>query len=169
MADETLDQVARIQAAWLTQRPDLDVTAIGVFGRISRIERRKETALRRVYRDHRLDSGEYDVLAALRRSGPPHRLTPTRLYREMLVTSATMTERLDRLERRGLISRQPAPQDRRSVLIELTGTGLALIDAAADELTAAERALLSGLDPADQTALASLLAKLAAALESTAD
>jgi DNA-binding MarR family transcriptional regulator len=166
VAEETTDHVGQILAAWRTQRPELDVSPVGVFGRITRIERRKDAALRPVHKRHQLDAGEYDVLAALRRSGP-HQLTPTQLYRDTLVTSATMTERLDRLERRGLITRHPAPRDRRSVLIELTGPGLALADAAASDVVDAEAALLIGLDAGDRAALAGLLAKLAAALEDT--
>lgn len=159
------DHVAKILQAWRSERPDLDVSPIAVFGRISRIERRKDLALRTVHRRHGLDGGEYDVLAALRRSGPAHQLTPTQLYRDMIVTSATMTERLDRLERRGLIRRRPAPQDRRSLLIELTSLGRAVIDKAAEDLAETEAGLLAGLSTADRDALAALLAKLASTLE----
>lgn len=88
---------------------------MAIFGRITRIERYQAAAVREVWRRHQIDSGEYDVLAALSRSGPGCRLTPTELYRSVLVSSATMTERLDRLERRGLIARQPAG------LLELQG------------------------------------------------
>jgi DNA-binding MarR family transcriptional regulator len=105
------------------------------------------------------------VLAALRRSGPRYRLTPTELYRSVLVTSATMTERLDRLERRGLIARRPASRDRRSIHVELTPDGRALIDQAHTDLLATEASLLDALSPDDRTALAGLLAKLAASLE----
>ena len=133
---------------------------MGVFGRITRIERHTSEALRGVYRAYGIDSGEYDVLAALRRSGAPYRLTPTELYRSMLVTSATMTARLDRLEQRNLIRRQPAPKDRRSVLVELTADGRALIDKAAADLVAAEAALLGELKPRERTALSELLARL---------
>ena len=99
--------MAAILDAWRAERPGLDVSPVAIFGRITRIERYQAAALREVWRRHQVDSGEYDVLAALYRSGPDHRLTPTELYRSVLVSSATMTERLDRLERRGLITRQP--------------------------------------------------------------
>jgi DNA-binding MarR family transcriptional regulator len=162
---EQSDHVAGILDAWHEEQPGLDVSPVAVFGRISRIDRYTSTALREVYRRHRIDAGEYDVLAALRRSGPRYRLTPTELYRSVLVTSATMTERLDRLQRRNLIRRRPAARDRRSVQVELTAQGQALIDQAVADLLAAEAGLLTGLSPGDRTALAGLLARLAAALE----
>jgi DNA-binding MarR family transcriptional regulator len=159
------DHVATILDAWRSESPGLDVTPVAVFGRVSRIERHLSQALRPVYRSYRLDPGEYDVLAALRRSGPPYRLSPTELYRSMLVTSATMTERLDRLERRQLIRRAPAPDDRRSILVQLTAQGRALFDKAHADLLAAEAALLDSLTQEERTALADLLARLAASLE----
>lgn len=162
------DHVAAILDAWRSERPDLDTTPVAVFARIVRIERHKNQALRSLWRSYRLDPGEYDVLAALRRSGRPYQLTPTQLYRSMLVTSATMTERLDRLERRQLIRRQSAPHDRRSILIQLTKKGDALVDKAATDLVAAEAALLTGLTETERHALADLLERLAATLEEDA-
>ncbi len=159
------DHVAAILAEWGAERPDLDVTAVGVFGRISRIEQYKSAVLAGVYQRHRVDSGEYDVLAALRRAGSPYRLTPSQLYRSLLVTSATMTERLDRLERRRLVRRRPNPADRRSVQVELTARGRTIIDAAASDLVAVETALLDGLSRQEVATLATLLTKLSAHLE----
>ena len=167
--DERRDHVAAILDAWHREEPGLDVSPVGVFGRISRIDRYLATVLRGVYRHHKIDAGEYDVLAALRRSGPRYRLTPTELYRSVLVTSATMTERLDRLQHRGLITRRPAARDRRSIHVELTPAGRALIDQAHTDLVAAEASLLEGLPPGDRTALAGLLAALAASLERRQD
>jgi DNA-binding MarR family transcriptional regulator len=167
--DEQRDHVAAILDAWHGEEPGLDVSPVAVFGRISRIDRYLAAALREVYRRHHIDAGEYDVLAALRRSGPRYQLTPTELYRSVLVTSATMTERLDRLQRRGLITRRPAARDRRSIQVELTDDGRALIDHAHTGLLAAEASLLDGLPPEDRTALAALLAKLAASLEHRQD
>ena len=163
--DEQRDHVAAILDAWHDEEPGLDFSPVAVFGRITRIDRYLATALRETYRRHQIDAGEYDVLAALRRSGPRYRLTPTELYRSVLVTSATMTERLDRLQRRGLITRRPAARDRRSIHVELTPSGRALIDHAHTDLLAAEASLLGGLPPSDRAALAALLAKLAASLE----
>lgn len=160
------DHVARILEQWRSQRPDLDASPVGVFGRISRIDRHKSTALREVYRRHECDAGEYDVLAALRRTGPPHSLTPTALSRSVLVNTATMTERLTRLEQRGLVLRTRSDRDRRSVSVGLTMAGRALIDGAVKDLIAVESRLLDGLTEADRRALARLLAKLAADLDS---
>jgi DNA-binding MarR family transcriptional regulator len=159
------DQVARILDQWQAQRPDLDVSPVGVFGRISRIERHKSNALRAVYQRHSCDAGEYDVLAALRRAGPSHSLTPTELARSVLVNSATMTVRLTRLERRGLIRRTHSERDRRSVIVQLTQDGRALIDSAAEDLLTSEARLLDALTKSDQRTLARLLAKLAANLD----
>ncbi len=150
---------------WRAQRPDLDVSPVAVFGRISRIERHKSAALRDVYRRHRCDAGEYDVLAALRRTGPPHSLTPTELSRSVLVNSGTMTERLTRLERRNLVRRTHSDHDRRSVSVALTANGQKLIDAAAVDLLATEAGLLRGLTDEDRHALERLLTKLTADLD----
>lgn len=159
------DHVAKILEQWQTQRPDLDVTPVGVFGRISRIDRHKSAALREVYRRHDIDAGEYDVLAALRRTGPPHSLTPTELSRGILVKSATMTERLTRLERRGLVRRTHSDQDRRSVSVGLTTAGRKVIDQAAADQLATQANLLEGLTESDRRSLARLLAKLATHLD----
>ena len=161
------DHVSTILEQWRRQRPDLDVSPVGVFGRISRIDRHKSTALREVYRRHDCDAGDYDVLAALRRTGPLHRLTPTELARTVLVNSATMTERLTRLEQRGLVLRTRSDRDRRSVSVGLTEAGLALIDNAVTDLFAVESRLLDGLTETDKRALARLLAKLAAGLDAS--
>lgn len=159
------DQVATILEQWRRQRPDLDVSPVAVFGRISRIDRHKSAALREVYQRHDCDAGEYDVLAALRRTGPPHRLTPTELSRTVLVNSPTTTERLTRLEQRGLVRRTRSDRDRRSVSVKLTAAGRNLIDSAVKDLLTIEARLLDGLTKTDQRALASLLAKLADQLD----
>lgn len=159
------DHVGEILEQWRNQRPELDPSSVGVFGRITLIERRKASALRDVHRRHAIDAAEYDILAALRRSGPPHVLTPTGLSRSVLVTSATMTERLDRLERRRLVRRTRSSKDRRSVSVELTAQGRKLIDGAVVDLIAAQEELLEGLSAKDVRELAALLAKLSAHLE----
>lgn len=141
------------------------MSPVAVFGRISRIERHKALVLRQVFSRHGMDSGEYDVLAALRRSGEPYRLTPTELYRSMIVTSATMTERVDRLERRRLIRRRNAPNDRRSILVELTPKGAASFESVHLDLLETEDQLLEGLNSKERSALAELLCKLATSLE----
>lgn len=159
------DHVATILEQWQRQVPDLDVSPVGVFGRVTRIERYKAAVLREVYRRHHIDGGEYDVLAALRRTGPPHLLTPTALARGVLVKSGTMTERVDRLEQRGFVKRTRSTRDRRSVSVELTTAGRALVEAAAADLVAAQAQLLEGLAEPDRQALARLLAILCSLLE----
>ncbi len=167
--DGQRDHVAGILDAWRAEQPGIDVSPIAIFGRITRINGYEAVALREIYRRHQIDSGEYRVLAALRRSGPDYRLTPTELYRSVLVSSATMTERLDRLEHRGLVARRPAARDRRSVLIELTPRGRAVVDQAHVDMLSTQVALLGGLSLREQSSLARLLGKLAANLEQQQD
>ena len=114
------DGVDRMIEQWSRERPELDVSPIGVIGRISRLSREIEERLEPVYRAHGLEQGWHDVLATLRRSGPPYRLRATEFTRTLMITSSGATKRLDRLERAGLIERMPDPQDRRGTLIGLT-------------------------------------------------
>jgi DNA-binding MarR family transcriptional regulator len=154
------DGVDEILEQWRRERPDLDPSPIGVIGRISRLARELEQRLEPVYREHGLEAGWHDVLATLRRSGPPYRLRPSEFTGALMLTSSGTTKRLDRLEQAGLITREPDPQDRRGILITLTPEGIELIDA----LTAAhlenERRVLAGLSAAEQDRLAGLLRKL---------
>lgn len=151
--DEILDQ-------WRRERPDLDPAPIGVVGRISRLAREIEQRLEAVYREHGLEPGWHDVLATLRRSGPPFRLRPTDLTAALMLTSSGTTKRLDRLERAGLVERTADANDRRAVAISLTEEGLALIDRVTEAHLANERHLLRCLTDADQRRLADLLRNL---------
>jgi DNA-binding MarR family transcriptional regulator len=151
--DEILDQ-------WRRERPDLDPAPIGVIGRISRLAREIEVRLEAVYREHGLEPGWHDVLATLRRSGPPFRLRPTDLTTALMLTSSGTTKRLDRLERAGLVERTADPHDRRAVAISLTAQGLALIDHVTEAHLANERTILESLSVADQRRLADLLRTL---------
>ena len=128
--------------AWRRERPDLDVTPLHVLSRISRLARRLDLARSTAFAEHHLDGWEFDVLSALRRAGPPYRLSPGQLVAETLVTSGTMTNRVDRLQERGWVRRSPAPDDRRGVIVELTDAGLGVVDAALADLLAQERAIL---------------------------
>ncbi len=154
------DGVDLILEQWRRQRPDLDTTPMGVIGRISRLSRELERRLEPVYAHRGLESGLFDVLATLRRSGPPHRLRPSDLAESLMLTSSGATKRLDRLEHAGLIARQPDPTDRRGILIELTPAGRRLIDPAVAAHVANESKLLSALTGAERRQLASLLRKL---------
>jgi DNA-binding MarR family transcriptional regulator len=154
------DRVDAIIEQWQRERPDVDPLPIGVIGRISRLARDLEPRLDRVQTDGGLEPGWYDVLAALRRSGPPYRLRPTDFAGALMLTSSGTTKRLDRLERAGLIERSPDPQDRRGILISLTSAGRKLVDAVTDAHLANEKRLLEGLTEAEQRRLADLLRKL---------
>ena len=140
------DEVDTIVAAWRRERPDLDVAPMEVLSRISRLARHLDRVRANAFTAHDLESWEFDVLAALRRSGPPYRLSPGQLLRETLVTSGTMTNRVDRLAARGLVARQDHPDDRRGVLVQLTEAGRDTVDAALAELLAAESGIMAALD-----------------------
>jgi DNA-binding MarR family transcriptional regulator len=154
------DGVDVILEQWRRERPDLDTSPIGVIGRISRLSREIERRLEPVYAASGLEPGWYDVLATLRRAGPPYRLRPTDFAATLMLTSSGTTKRLDRLEAAGHIAREPDPSDRRGVLITLTSQGRSLIDQAAVKHTANERRILRGLTLAEQRQLADLLRKL---------
>jgi DNA-binding MarR family transcriptional regulator len=156
------DEVDDLTAAWRDQRPDLDVEPLHVLSRVSRLARHLDIARRSAFAAHGLESWEFDVLSALRRAGPPFQLTPGALLRATLVTSGTMTNRIDRLADSGLVFREPDPRDRRGVLVTLSERGREVVDGAFTDLLDREQALLAGL-PADQRrVLADLLRTLLA-------
>ena len=154
------DEVDRIVAAWRRERPDLDVGPLEVLSRVSRLSRHLDRDRAAAFTGHGLEPWEFDVLAALRRSGPPYQLSPGALLAETLVTSGTMTNRIDRLEGRGLVVRLRDPDDGRGVLVRITEPGLALVDTALAALLEREHALLADLSPTDRAALATLLRRL---------
>jgi DNA-binding MarR family transcriptional regulator len=151
------DEVDDLVAAWRAQRPDLDVEPMQVLSRISRLARHLDIARRGAFAEHELESWEFDVLSALRRQGPPFQLTPGALLRATLVTSGTMTNRIDRLTAEGLVRREPDPRDKRGVLVTLTEQGQDRVDAALAGLLRRERALLAGLDAGERRHLADLM------------
>ena len=151
------DEVDDLVAAWRAQRPDLDVEPMQVLSRISRLARHLDIARRGAFAEHGLESWEFDVLSALRRQGPPFQLTPGALLRATLVTSGTMTNRIDRLVRKGLVRREPDPRDKRGVLVTLTGQGETRVDAALAGLLRRERVLLAGLGDGERRHLAGLM------------
>jgi len=153
------DDVDRILGQWSVERPDLDVSAMGVFGRLSRTARLLDLSLAKTFGRYGLNGGEFDVLATLRRSGKPYSLTPTALYRSMMLSSAAMTNRIDRLEARRLVERKPDPNDRRSVKISLTEEGLELVEAAVKEHVEGQERLLAAMNREDREHLAALLSK----------
>ena len=133
-----------------------------MLSRVTRLARHLDRARSAAFARHGLELWEFDVLAALRRSGEPYQLSPGQLVAQTLVTSGTMTNRIDRLEQRGLVRRLPDPTDGRAVIVRLAPSGQGLVDTALADLLERERALLSGLDPTEQATLASLLRRLVA-------
>jgi DNA-binding MarR family transcriptional regulator len=156
------DEVDDIVARWRTERPDLDVAPLQVLSRISRLARHLDRARRAAFAAHGLETWEFDVLSALRRQGPPYQLSPGALLRATLVTSGTMTNRIDRLADAGLVRRHRDQQDKRGILVQLTDRGRGTVDAAMSDLLGRERQLLSGLDETRQEDLAGLLRVLLA-------
>jgi DNA-binding MarR family transcriptional regulator len=154
------DEVDRLIEAWRRERPDLDVAPMAVLSRVSRLARHLDRARRQAFESHGLESWEFDVLAALRRAGAPYRLSPGRLLKETLVTSGTMTNRVDRLAARGLVERLPDPNDRRGVLVQLTDAGRDAVDAAMADLLDHEHTLLGSLSAAEQQRIAKVLREL---------
>jgi DNA-binding MarR family transcriptional regulator len=154
------DGVDTILEQWQRERPDLDSSPIGVIGRISRLARELEARLEPVYKAHGLEPGWHDVLATLRRAGPPYQLRPTEFTDALMLTSSGTTKRLDRLEHAGLITRAPDPADRRGTHITLTPKGLELIDNVTQAHLDNERNLLAALSESEQRRLADLLRKL---------
>ena len=152
------DEVDRLIAAWKRERPDLDLSPLAVLSRITRIARHLDIARRDAFAD--LETWGFDVLAALRRAGAPHQLSPGQLMQETMVTSGTMTNRLDRLEELQLITREQDPDDGRGSLVKLTRAGLRAVDAALEGLLENERELLGTLTAKDRELLADLLSKL---------
>ena len=156
------DEVDDLVEAWGRERGDLDLAPVEVFSRISRLARHLDLARRDAFTAHGIESWEFDVLAALRRAGSPYELSPGRLLRQTLVTSGTMTNRVDRLAARGLVERLPDPTDRRGVLVRLTIEGKTAVDGAFEALLAAEADLLADLPGKQRAQLAGLLRSLLA-------
>jgi len=156
------DEVDDLVEAWARELPALDLEPVAVFSRIHRLARHLDLARREAFSAHGIESWEFDVLAALRRAGAPYELSPGRLLRETLVTSGTMTNRVDRLAGRGYVERYPDPADRRGVIVRLTREGKTAVDGAFEALLSAEAALLADLPVRDQKKLAALLRTLLA-------
>jgi len=161
------DSIDRVRSPWQLDRSDLDTSPMELIGRILRIGFITQAKMRRVFRQHGVDSGGFDVLATLRRSGMPYHMTPTQLYKELILTSGAMTHRLDVLERDGLIVRNSDPDDRRGTLIELTKKGSGLLDQAMDTHLDGEASMVAHLTKTEQKDLAKLLKKLLLEMEST--
>jgi DNA-binding MarR family transcriptional regulator len=154
------DEVDALVAAWSRERPDLDLGPLEVLSRVTRLARHLDRARRAAFAEHDLELWEFDVLAALRRAGRPYMLSPGQLLGHTLVTSGTMTNRIDRLAARRLVERLPDPNDRRGVRVQLTPLGQRRVDAAMADLLDRERELLATLTARQQESLAGLLRTL---------
>jgi DNA-binding MarR family transcriptional regulator len=160
------DEVDRIVEAWQAQRPDLDFSPLEVLSRVDRLSKHLDRARRVAFGRSDLEPWEWDVLSALRRAGEPFQLSPKSLLQQTLVSSGTMTNRIDRLVGRRLVRRENDPADGRSVLVTLTDEGRTRVDAAITRLVDAESALLETLSRADRERLAGLLRKLSLGFDS---
>ena len=159
------DEVDAIVAAWRREAPALDVSPMHVLSRITRLARHLDLARREAFAAHDLEVWEFDVLAALRREGEPYELSPGELTRQTLSTSGTMTNRIDRLEAKGLVAREPNTADRRGVRVRLTGEGVTRVSAALADLLAFERELLAQVDSGTRSQLADALRRLLVSFE----
>jgi DNA-binding MarR family transcriptional regulator len=159
------DPVDKILEQWQRERPDLDVSPMGIIGRMGRLAKHLERAIQETFSEFGLTVGEFDVLASLRRAGKPHQLSPTELFNMLMVSSGTMTHRIDRLEQAELVRRIPDQSDRRGTLIELTDRGFDLIEQAVAAHVANEHRILSVLSGSEREVLIQLLRKLLASFE----
>jgi DNA-binding MarR family transcriptional regulator len=165
--ESVTDAVDEIIAMWAREKPGLDATPMGIVGRISRLSRLLDKELKDFFAGHGLEFWEFDVLATLRRSGAPYELSAGALLRTAMVTSGAITNRVDRMETKGLVQRVRDPGDRRGVRIRLTPEGLELIEELMPLHVANEQRLLAELGEARQDTLADLLRTLAASLGDT--
>lgn len=142
-----MDHVDQILAQWARERPDLDTGPMGLFGRLKRLSDLLTEELTKVHATHALTAASFDVLATLRRAGAPYSLTPSALISWTMVTSGTMTNRIDRLEAAGLIMRGPNPEDGRGQVVTLTAKGFNVIDRVVSEHVANQHRLMATLSP----------------------
>ena len=154
------DRVDAIREQWARERPDLDTWPVEIVARVGRTARYLDAGMEELFKEYGLSRASWDVLATLRRSGPPFRLSPTEIYRSVMRSSGAMTRRIDRLERSGLVTRVADPEDRRGILVGLTPAGRSLVDEIAEDHLQNERDLIGSLTPEEQQMLAALLKKL---------
>ena len=155
-----MDHVDKVIEQWHQERPDLDIGPMEIIGRIKRLSQYLSREMDKTFSAHNLNSASFDVLATIRRSGAPYGLTPGELITSTMVTSGTMTNRIDQLVKAGLVKRTPNPQDARGFIVSLTNKGLALIDRILDEHVKTQAQLTAGLNKEDKKSLNSILRKL---------
>ncbi|WP_394252840.1 MarR family winged helix-turn-helix transcriptional regulator [Arthrobacter pityocampae] len=154
------DHVELVLQQWKRERPDVDVSPMAVIGRLSRVARRVDDRLAVNFARHGLDAASFDVLATLRRSGSPFRLSPKDLTESAMVTSSAIAQRLNKMEAQGLVSRSPSTADGRGKQVQLTEDGREMVDQILPSHLDAERGFLAALTVDEQHLLAALLAKL---------
>ncbi len=159
------DHIDRLRAQWARELPDLDTEPMAILGRARRLSNLVRPTFEATFAAFGLDRGEFDVIATLRRSGPPYRLTPTEMYSSLMISSGGLTHRLDRLEKMGLIRREKSPHDGRSVQVVLTDAGATRAEETFRTYMANEQSFLRGLDEKEREALAGLLRKLTLAIQ----
>lgn len=159
------DHIDVMLEQWRRERPELDLSPVGVIGRISRISRQLELQIEHTLAGLGLNGWTFYVLAALRRSGPPYRLTPTQLWSSLLVSSGAMTHRIDRMEQAGLVTRVPDEDDGRVLYVTLTARGRTLVDVALEHHNENEHRMLASLSNVERELLAGLLRRLLIASE----
>ncbi|MBO0876076.1 MAG: MarR family transcriptional regulator [Pseudonocardia sp.] len=162
------DSIDRLLDDWARQRPDLDFSPVGIVNRLARVRAFLDAAVQQVFNLFDLTSADFRVIVALRRAGPPHRLPQARLMTQLALTSGTISVRVDRLTKRGIVTREPDPTDKRGQLVRLTADGLGLFDEIAPLHLANEERLLSSLTLGERSTLAQLLRKLLVSFESGA-
>ena len=145
-----MDAIDRVVSQWAKEKPELDTEPMAIMGRLMRIAKHMENHVAELHKRYDLKMGEFDVLATLRRSGQPYRLTPSELISSMMLTSGAMTNRLDKLEKKGLIAREHSKEDRRSVTVELTEKGVELIDSLIEQHLQAQHELMGSLSSAEK-------------------
>ncbi len=160
-----MDHVDQIAAQWHKERPDLDVAPMALLGRMKRLMLHLSREMGETWAEHGLNAASFDVLATLRRAGPPYALSPADLIASTMVTSGTMTNRIDQLEKAGLVERTQSEEDRRSFLISLTDKGFDVIDTAVTAHVETQERLVSGLSERDQRQLNSLVKRFLADFE----
>ncbi|NIZ09790.1 MarR family winged helix-turn-helix transcriptional regulator [Pseudooceanicola sp. HF7] len=160
-----MDAVDQILEQWRQARPDLDVSAMGPIGRLSRVFHHHSRQMNETFARHGLNAAGFDVLATLRRAGPPFALSPGELMASMMITSGTMTNRIDQLIKQGLVTRAKDPGDARRAVVKLTKTGFDLIDQAVAAHVETQNTLLAALSDAEIAGLDEGLRKLLVAAE----
>jgi DNA-binding MarR family transcriptional regulator len=159
------DPVDKILSQWQRERSDLDVSPMGIIGRIGRLSKHLDRSIQETVLDFGLNGGEFDVLATLRRSGQPYQLSPTELFNTLMISSGTITHRIDRLEQADLVKRIPDPSDRRGMLVQLTDRGFNTIEQAVEAHVANGHRLIAALEEGERKVLTQLLRKLLISFE----